>query len=209
MSQHTHEVELKYLIDKNKIGDLRVFLNTHLAPQTTLQLANVYFDTNATDLGNAKIGLRIRRWNDQCEQTVKLAGRASGAQSERPEYTASCTTEIPNLALFPAHIWPKHWNLESVQAALIVQFRTDFRRERWLLKEGDSVAEVALDQGLILAAEQTEEISELEVEMQRGRLDDLLPTIEQICSEFSLLPGSKSKAQRGYALLARSQRKDL
>lgn len=181
------------------------FLNTHLLPQTTLQLANVYFDTNATDLGNAKIGLRIRRWNDQCEQTVKLAGRSSGAHSERPEYTAPCTTEIPNLALFPTHIWPESWNLELIQTALIEQFRTDFSRERWILAEGDSVAEIALDQGLILASNQAEAISELEIEMKSGHLDNLLPAIERIRSEFSLLPGSTSKAQRGYALLARSQ----
>ncbi|MCH8502170.1 MAG: CYTH domain-containing protein [Aliidiomarina sp.] len=209
MSQDFAEIELKYLIEKNKINDLQSYLNTHLLPQTTLQLANIYFDTRTTDLGNAKIGLRIRRWNDQCEQTIKFAGRSAGALSERPEYTVPCTTKIPNLALFPTAIWPENWNLDSLQEELIEQFRTDFTRQRWLLTRGDSVAEVALDRGMILAAEQAEEIAELEVEMQRGHLAELLPAIEHIRAEFSLLPGSKSKAQRGYALLARSQRKEL
>lgn len=211
-NEQAHEVELKFLINIDIIDDIASFLDRLGKPTECIQIANYYFDTANKDLHQHKIGLRIRRWNDQSEQTVKMAGTQIGAMSQRPEYNVNYVGMIPELALFPRDIWPQTINIETLQPELKEQFRIDFQRQRWLVEIGASTIEVAIDQGAIFADGNgngngnerkqacQEPICELEAELVSGSITDLLQFSEMLTKEFTLVPGPLSKAQRGFML---------
>lgn len=201
MTSSTLEIELKFLIKKSYIEGLQDFLNAHAKPLETLQLANIYFDTPDGICQKNRMGLRIRRWNDQCEQTIKMSGKVAGAMSARPEYTCSCDQERPDLTVFAAEIWPADFDVAAVNRRLKEQFRTDFQRQRWLYQAHGLEVEFALDIGAVRAGELEEPICELEIELVQGdiaRIESLLAKLRQ---QVPLEPGALSKAQRGYALL--------
>ncbi|EGN76204.1 hypothetical protein A28LD_0284 [Idiomarina sp. A28L] len=207
-NKQTQEVELKFLINKKDSEDIAGFLERLGKPTECIQIANYYFDTANKDLHQHKIGLRIRRWNDQSEQTVKMAGTQIGAMSQRPEYNVNYAGMIPKLDLFPSDIWPQTINTEALQGELREQFRIDFQRQRWLIDIGSSTIEVAIDQGAIFAEAKKinskqvwqEPICELEAELISGSITDLLQFSEILTKEFTLEPGPLSKAQRGFML---------
>lgn len=204
MTGSSLEVELKFLIGKGYIAALQGYLSTICEPSETLQLANIYFDTPDGVCHKNRMGLRIRRWNDQCEQTIKMAGKVSGEVSERPEYTTPCKQELPDLTLFPADIWPTGFAVKAINANLQEQFRTDFQRQRWLFQADNLHVEVALDQGTVKAGGLVEPICEVEFELLTGDFQALANFVADVRQHVPLAPGTQSKAQRGYLLLERA-----
>lgn len=107
--------------------------------------------------------------------TLKIAGRVVGGLHQRPEYN------IPLKAL--SWRW-KSFRLKSgrrvnCRRSLLRTysrfFSTDFERERWVVKEGDSEIEIALDRGEVKAGEhQNKPICELELELLSGNTQDIL-----------------------------------
>lgn len=204
MTGSSLEVELKFLINKDYIAAFQGYLSTICEPSETLQLANIYFDTPEGVCHKNRMGLRIRRWNDQCEQTIKMSGKVSGEVSERPEYTTPCKQELPDLTLFPADIWPTDFVVNSINANLQEQFRTDFERQRWIFQADDLRVEVALDQGKVKAGGLVEPICEVEFELLAGDLQALASFVADVRQHVPLAPGTLSKAQRGYLLLEKA-----
>jgi len=202
------EIEVKYLIEKDKIDQVRQRLNADSEPQQKLALENLYFDTAEQLLGKHKMGLRIRRWNDQCEQTLKTSGYESGGVSKRPEYNAPCTGEQPDLLLFDAKdiTWPEQQSAEQINARLQVQFIVRFEREIWQVDYSGTEIEVALDQGQIQADKAIEPICELELELKQGKEQHLHQFASELAAGLNLQPGTQSKAQRGYLLLNSGKR---
>ncbi|RUO20004.1 hypothetical protein CWE08_08805 [Aliidiomarina iranensis] len=207
----SQEVELKFLIKNENIDSITAYLDTRGEVKDTLQIKNYYFDTVNKDFHQHKIGLRIRCWNDQSEQTIKMAGSQIGALSQRPEYNVPYRGSFPQLDLFPVDIWPATLNPSDLQAQLREQFQISFQRQRWLLPIGDSNIEVAIDQGYIsagtgeeLAECEQETICELEAELLAGKITDLMRFADQLTNKFSLQTGYLSKAQRGFLLVDKS-----
>lgn len=205
----TAEIEFKFLIKKEQIDDVKAYVERCGAANETLALTNQYFDTPKRILHNHKIGLRIRRWNDQLEQTVKLAGEQIGAMSIRPEYNvplqlSDVLNGVPNLALFPSDIWPATISIADLQINLQQQFQVDFERQRWLVKAAGATFEVAIDSGAIQAGALQEAICELEVELVDGDAEGLLAWANELQQQFSLPAGTLSKAQRGFVLAAQA-----
>lgn len=195
------EVELKYVVDPARQVELLAALTQRWGEPETKDLQNLYFDDPQQTLARYKMGLRIRRWADQAEQTLKTAGAVDGARSARPEFNAPCTGERPDLSLIPAEVWPATVVPEQLQAQLVEQFRVQFTRHCWRLVQESTMIEVALDQGAITAGQHSTPVSELELELHEGAEAPLRQIARQLQQEFSLTPGTASKAQRGYALL--------
>ena len=87
----------------------------------------------------------------QYQQTIKLAGQQLGAAHVRPEYNQPCASVVPQLADFPAEIWPEGTNIAALQQQLQEMFRTDFIRHSALLTLADgTVLEAVLDQGEVV-----------------------------------------------------------
>lgn len=205
LEQRSVEVELKYQVcqDRNNtIEDLIRWLDGNATSGEEVELKNIYFDTPDKMLHEQKIGLRIRRSGDWGEQTIKLAGEQQGAMSARPEYNVETASMRPDLSLFPQDIWPEHWHVANLNNAIEPQFEVTFIRRTWVLQEQDFTAEVALDRGVISAAEKQETIQELELELKAGSAKSMLKVGAELASRFQLEPGLKSKAQRGYELYA-------
>jgi triphosphatase len=164
------------------------------------RLLNAYFDTADSWFRRQDSGLRTRQQNQHFEQTIKLAGQAHGAAHIRPEYNLPCTGVLPELSAFPADIWPAGTDVSQLQQQLVELFRTDFDRQAYVVTLGQSRFELVCDIGVVSAAGQHEAIAEIELELQSGRLTDMLQLAQQLLQAAPLLLGVQSKAERGYRL---------
>ncbi len=201
------EIELKYQVARdfpNTIENLLKWLESNATSGGEDELKNIYFDTPSRLLHQHRIGLRVRRWGGGGEQTIKFAGQQQGAMSARPEYNVPTVMLVPNLSLFPEHIWPVNvlgeHTVNALNKQLEKQFEVIFTRRTWLYKQGGLKAEIALDQGYILSLGKRETIQELELELKAGNADELFALGASVAKRFNLIPGLKSKAQRGYEL---------
>jgi triphosphatase len=206
----TTEIELKYLIPANHedndlvVDKITVLLNSQNSSfiLDKKQLSNCYFDNNDLALRKMDIGLRIRGVDQAYEQTVKTAGKVLGCLHQRPEYNVALEGNNLDLSLFPEHIWPEHVDVAKLQKSLQVIFNTNFFRQTWLITQGSSVIELALDRGEISIDSNVDTlaINELEIELVSGDEQALFALAEQLMTVVQMKPGKLSKAARGYAL---------
>ncbi|HDG1698031.1 TPA: inorganic triphosphatase [Kluyvera ascorbata] len=195
------EIELKFIVDNAGVETLRNHLNTLDAEHTpATQLLNIYYETTDNWLRRHDMGLRIRGDNGRYEMTMKIAGRTVGGLHQRPEYNIDIST--PELALdkLPAEVWPNDEMPEGLAEQVQPLFSTDFLREKWVVSQGKSRIEVALDLGDVKAGEHQEAICELELELLNGETADVLALAKQLAETGLLRQGSLSKAARGYHL---------
>ncbi|WP_432224484.1 inorganic triphosphatase [Enterobacter wuhouensis] len=197
------EIELKFIVEKDSVDALRQHLNTlsgeHHEP---VQLLNIYYETPENWLRRHDMGLRIRGANGAYEMTMKIAGRVVGGLHQRPEYNIDISKPELELDRFPADVWPEGKLPETLSAEVRPLFSTDFWREKWLVTEGKSRIEIALDLGEVKAGEFQEPICELELELLEGDTSDVLKLARKLVNQSGLRQGSLSKAARGYHLAA-------
>lgn len=197
------EIELKFIVEKDRVDALRQHLQTlsgeHHEP---VQLLNIYYETPDNWLRRHDMGLRIRGANGRYEMTMKIAGRVVGGLHQRPEYNIDINQPELELERFPAEVWPNGELPSTLAAEVQPLFSTDFWREKWLVTEGKSRIEIALDLGEVKAGEYQEPICELELELLEGETNDVLRLARKLVSQSGLRQGSLSKAARGYHLAA-------
>ena len=212
------EIELKFLIQPDLVNKFTALLSQspfQINEPDTRHLRNGYFDTEDKSLRQFDIGLRIRQceFNDGkqfAEQTVKLAGKDIGGLHQRPEFNVdldlsgdTVATKMANLSLFDKDIWPEGFNVEVIQPQLRLLFETDFTRNTWqVTMPTGTVIECVLDQGAVRANEQESIISEIELELVSGQVNDLFVFAQYIASNVDVRLGFLSKAARGYHLLS-------
>lgn len=149
----SNEVELKLAVTSDAFDILKTHLNQfNILEQNTIFLGNTYFDYPDHFLAKQKMGLRVRRENNDFTLTLKTDGKVVGGLHSRPEYNLSIPDDsVPTSAqltsLYPFEHLPS--------AALQPIFSTDFNRIFWLIAFGASKIEVAFDQGKILSGENT------------------------------------------------------
>ncbi|PJG83315.1 inorganic triphosphatase [Caviibacterium pharyngocola] len=196
----SNEVELKLAVSP----DFAEFLSQALSglnviSQQTIFLGNSYYDSTDGFFAAHKMGLRIRRENDDFTLTLKTDGKVAGGLHIRPEYNVPLAENKADLTeLVTRYDLDKSWLQLSLQAI----FSTDFQRRLWLVEQGGTVIEVALDQGEIVAGEKREPICEVEFELKQGKITDLLRFVASLTLENGVRLSSASKAQRGYRLVA-------
>ena len=204
------EIELKFIVENDSVDALRTHLHQlsgeHHDP---VQLLNIYYETPDNWLRNHDMGLRIRGANGHYEMTMKIAGRVVGGLHQRPEYNIDIAKPELELDRFPAEVWPNGELPESLAAQAAPLFSTDFLREKWLVNEGKSRIEIALDLGEVKAGEFQEPICELELELLEGDADDVLKLARTLVGLSGLRQGSLSKAARGYHLAAGNAPREL
>ena len=195
------EIELKFIVDDAGVETLRNHLQTLNAEHTPPgQLLNIYYETADNWLRRHDMGLRVRGDNGRYEMTMKIAGRTVGGLHQRPEYNIAISS--PELALdqLPSEVWPKGEMPKGLAEQVNPLFSTDFYREKWVVSQGESQIEIALDQGEVKAGEHQEAICELELELLSGETADVLALARQLAQTGLLRQGSLSKAARGYHL---------
>lgn len=206
------EIELRFQIPPEQRRPLLLWLKSAGSLRSE-RLQAAYFDTPARDLAAAGFALRLRREGRRWVQTLK--GEASDGMT-RPEHNVA----LGQSAAMPALDVARHAGhpagdvlLARVselggEAALHCLFRTDIRRHSVLLTQGDSVLELALDEGRLVADAEAGQreipVLELEIELKSGSPGALLQLARDFVSTHGLWLEHRSKALRG-DLLARAQ----
>ena len=196
------EIEIKFFFNAHFADELLQALNQYtVISHKNQMLHNVYFETQSGALRRMDMGLRVRRIDDQCTQTIKTSGRVIGGLHQRPEYNEQIEGLQPDLARFKKKIWPEGCNVKELQTQIAPLFSTDFRRLHWLLEmEDGTLIEVAYDVGKVIANENESDICEIELELVKGDEAQLFILAKEIAELPQVRLGNVSKAQRGYML---------
>jgi inorganic triphosphatase YgiF len=160
-----------------------------------------YFDTPDYDLREARFAYRIRRENGQWVAAVKGGGSSEGGLHRRSEWEVRMDQPIPSIDNF--RDTPVGEELASIigDKPLIMLFTTRFERQTLELRPTeDTVIELALDRGAIIAGAEQEPIQEIELELKAGRLSVLLAVAARMADVFPLLFEDRSKYYRGLVL---------
>lgn len=131
-----------------------------------------YFDTSDRLLEQAGISLRIRSRPGKREQTAKVMSLPCGTV-HREEWTTSLTGKMPQIETFPAPIRERLCRILGHNDVRPTSISRITRLTRHI-QAGDSSVEVDFDTGTLAAGDQTEQVCELELELVKGRLRDLL-----------------------------------
>ncbi len=203
------EVELKLSLPGSDVADLakRLARLPALARRKrALQaLTNIYFDTPDQALRQQGVALRLRRIGSEADprwlQTLKTSGTERSALSQRGEWESPVAGPALELAALAHTAWPGIDPDGHLFARLAPCFVTRFERRLWVLRQRDgSVVEVALDLGQVEANNKQAPICELELELKAGEPAALFHLARQLGHGVALLPGNRSKAERGFLL---------
>lgn len=192
------ETELKLLTSPDWVHLLAV---THplqsLVPRVR-HLENRYFDTPDHQLSANRMALRLRQADGAWEQTLKGAGQTDGGLHQRPEWEMAVRGPELELGRLPADSLPDGLRSD----ALMLLFQTDFRRTEWTLQHADSLVELVVDEGWVVAGSARSPLCEIELELVTGDASALFDLAERIAREVPVIPTALNKAERGYRLLA-------
>lgn len=160
-----------------------------------------YFDTPDGDLRQARLAYRIRRENGSWVAAVKGGGSSDGGLHQRSEWEATLAEPVPGIACFLDTPIGAALAEAVGDKPLVPLFTTCFERHTLLVApDQDTVIEVAIDRGAILAGEQQEPLQEMELELKAGNLSRLLMLGADIAGDFPLLFEERSKYYRGLML---------
>jgi inorganic triphosphatase YgiF len=200
------EVEAKFAIteklDSKSLDnlDLRPY---SLRPAGVEDHVDTLLDTPDRRITTQMHALRIRAANSALTLTLKGPNSGQGEIHMRQEWEAPLT---PPLRLDPKS-WPDPIASRVVELAgteaLTSLFHVAVERRLWTVRRGGrAIGELALDTGVILAAGRREPIYELELELKgSGARVDLDALRDRLSAQLPLAPETRSKLQRGLALL--------
>ena len=202
------EVEYKFCVPRTRLAEVEAALLVQGAERVEMRAH--YYDTGDGRLAAAQIGLRLRQENGRWVQTVKGPGRGP---IDRLEHEVALTQEgstapvpkierhdgSPAFALLRSALPDPAAPLQSVQG-------TQMTRLRSLQTQGTSRIELALDIGQVTARntdgqERSAPVSELELELVEGRLEDLHDLAQLWAQRHGLVLSTLSKAERGLRLM--------
>jgi len=180
-----------------------------------------YFDTADGQLARAGIVVRVRKEGSNWVQTGKATGDSALRRLEHnvalPVMPAG---EAPAVDLSRHAHTPLGGRIRKALGlktagkggdagggdfpALVAVFETNVLRRTRIAKSGDSVVEIALDQGVVLAGERHLPLYELEFELKDGRPEDAVRLARTWCVRHGLFLSSISKSQKGKRLAAQA-----
>ncbi len=192
------ELEIKLSVAPSELDGALAWLRGQ--PDTeqrdTLQLANTYYDTPEGDLNRQKIALRIRRMGDRYIQTLKTRGEFVNGAHQRQEWEWPLIGTGLQLGLIADTPVAQSVNLAKLQPV----FETNFERRVVVVEQGESLIEVAIDSGQIIAGSQSCPLHEIEFELKAGDASSLLTWARRLADEVPVFLNVISKAEQGYYL---------
>ncbi len=165
-------------------------------PGESKSLINCYFDTPHADLNKAKAALRVRKAGDNYIQTLKTRGEFVGGAHRREEWEWPVPGPELDLALLREVPLNAGLDLGSLQ----VVFETNFQRQVLWLEEGESVIEIALDDGSVAGIEARWPLYEVEFELKAGEGGKLVSWALALARQVPVFLNLVSKAEQGYFL---------
>jgi inorganic triphosphatase YgiF len=164
-------------------------------------LLNVYYDTPERDLARAGVALRLRRDGKRWIQTLKAGGGAAAGLHERDEIEWDLADDSLDIAALGDTPYAALFAKRKVRDRLRPVFTTEFERAaRTLAFPDGTLADLALDRGVIRSGRRETPICEAEIELKTGDPARLFTLARAIAHDVPLRLGHASKAERGYAL---------
>jgi inorganic triphosphatase YgiF len=191
------ETEIKLELPRSAVGRLEkiALLRDLKEPKHRETYVSVYFDTNKLHLKKHGFTFRVRRVGDRYVQTIK----AERPGLDRDEWETDIPDNKPDLAA------ARNTGLalvlsKKVERRLRPIFETRVRRTIYPL--GDEATGLTLDVGKIDTGEASSPLCEVEVETKHGDKTKLFKIANKIARATPAQLALKSKAQRGYELVA-------
>ena len=204
------EFELKFEIPSASLQGVATAMRVGKAKRQRLQAK--YFDTPDGLLAAQGIVVRLRKEGRRWVQTAK--GPTAGLL-ERLEHNADLpphsAASLPTLDLSRHRATPvgnaidKALGLNAGEAGaaypqLDLLYSTDIWRITRQLASGESMVEVALDQGRVFTDGQSQAVCELEIELKQGVPIDAIVLARQWCAAHGLSISTIAKSMKGQRL---------
>ncbi len=192
------EIELKFEVDPAAAARLEQILLVRpgaKGPPPAQSLVSTYYDTEGDDLLKAGFALRVRSVGGKQVQTVK--SEATGL-SARGEWECAVTGEGPDLKA--AADTPLGPVIKALKSPLRPVFATHVQRSRYLVRQGRSRIEAAIDLGRVETEGRTLPICELELELKSGPTSGMYALARRLSDAAPLRMSFITKAERGYRL---------
>jgi inorganic triphosphatase YgiF len=201
------EVELKLEVPPNSLSRLTRSSLLQAAGKRSSKpatLVSVYFDTDKFKLRNKGLSLRVRRMGRRHVQTIKQESGESTALFTRNEWEQEIGGREPDFAA--AHDTPVGpvFN-RKLRRGLKPLFETRVRRTVYPIHNADSEIELTIDKGKVEGSGESAPLCEVELELKRGDSTELFKLARTLAEQVPVQLAVKSKAERGYALLAGAQ----
>lgn len=200
-ADHPTEIEIKFQADRPALE--RVLAARHLQGATVAperELLSIYFDTPRRDLQRAGLTLRLRRKGRAIPVlSVKWTNTGAADLFVRGEVETRSPDGEPDITLFAPALRDRLKKIVGDQPLAPV-FKTHVKRRTAVIRHGRSSFELALDDGVVLADDQSRPVTEVEVELKSGTAADLLGLGRELARECGLSLAFEPKAGRGYRL---------
>ena len=210
------EIELKYLIPDRAVIDSLwhedVFAKYgDVDPEEQVEMKAVYYDTADEVLSGVDAAFRIRREGDIYVATLKWNGTQTENLHEREELNLPLSdpaaAEHPTMDIFAQSEKGRELMALIGEKPLLPRVTTDFTRSIMRVDTGTTICEVDLDIGEIKTQAGSLDISEIEIELFSGSIDEVTDIGKDLAERFGLEAGVDSKYARGLALLRDSAAK--
>ncbi len=189
------EIEIKLRLSPDHIAKVRAHPLLKELSSTTRTLDSDYYDTEDFALRRRKGAVRIRKSEQGNCFTHKSGGRVLGGLSSRKEYEFP----IEGDTLTQGFLTRVDLNVKAVDLSVV--FTTHFSREIWLIPfTKETQIECVIDRGVVQCQDKKLDFCEVELELKKGKLDDLYQCAFQFLSDLPLEVENLSKAARGYWL---------
>ena len=218
------ELKLRFLCEdgqKQVANDAWLRRLTMPESAVTKKMFSIYFDTVTRDLRKIKASLRVRAEGDLRVVTIKRNdgfGKTSNGLHQRMEWSVNLDEDAELESCFEEG-FDINWFLrcavsegdpdESLRPVLrlldgkelIEICRANFTRSSVDVGYGDTLMELSLDTGELLAGGMREEISELELELKEGDARDLVALGDELAARLPVEPEPRSKYGRCLSML--------
>ena len=199
------EIELKLLLGKR---ELKKMLASELlkgvlreGSEKKRNLVSSYYDTADFALKKNGIAYRVRDKGDGTfEATVKTDRKSNGGLSERVELNMPLAENTAVLEGF-GELGLGYELTELAPDGVEKLFTVDVVRTTYLLDLDGAVAELAVDNGKIIAGKRKDDIDEIEIELVEGEIGALMNFAAKLAELVPVFTEKRSKFARGLALL--------
>jgi inorganic triphosphatase YgiF len=210
------EIELKYNVESKEQMNLLMedaFLRSmeEKDSRASIFMKAAYFDTADFILAENRIAFRIRKEGDKVMGTLKWRDKNVGVSGlyMREEINVPVKDEACFLSPDPSIFKESSEGSDLLEvlsgAPLNCIFETHFFRRKFRIDSGETICEVSLDEGEIIADKGRAPISELEIELFSGKQEGLMRIGEEIVRRYGLKPEPLSKYARGMNLTGREE----
>ena len=196
------EKEYKWRANEYVLGQALLWASSRIGSQSrTIHMQSQYYDTLDGLLSRQQAALRLRRENARSVCCLKMNNQNTPeGMRAHEEYQCDAETVQDGLRSLPDKGAPRALCDQALAAPLEMICNVDFRRCAVLLQEGDTVCELALDEGTLRHGGRTAPLCEIELEYVAGSEDVFHSLAADLADYLSLVPEPESKLARAMKL---------